>query len=199
MLREDLAQAMWAISQLRPDTKPSPATLQRLADLLRTPIARIDEWATAGSMKLGRILLHLKAAVPHGGWMRLFKDGKQHVERPIPMSVQKAEAMMRLAAHKAFREPEVLKALPLGSWRTLDELTRLETRVLRQGVKSGRVHRNMTRGEARALQQARRLAEETVPVAVDPFRAVRAALQAYTADREALVAFVCDHLGIGRA
>ena len=197
MLREDLARAMRAIRKLHPDAEPSPAMLQRLADHVRMPLAHIDEWATSGYMKVGRLLLQIKDRIPHGGWMRLFKDGRQHVERPVPMSVAKAEALMRLVEHKVFKEPEVLRALPLGSWRTLDELTRVPAKILRQAVKAGRVQPTMTRAEAVALQRARQAANNHMPVAVDPFRAIRAALAAYTGDREALAEFLHEYLQKG--
>jgi len=195
LLREDLARLLRQVRKLSPDTDPTPAMLQRLADGVRAPIARIDQWSTEGYMKVGRVLIQIQDKIPHGGWMRLFKDGKNHVERPIPMSVQKAEALMRVAQYAAFREPEIRKALPSGSWRTMDELTRVAPKDLRAAQKDGRLHSAMTRGEALRLQEARRAAEEREPVAVDPLGDVKAALKHYAGDREVLVAFLLDYIG----
>ena len=189
LLRQDLARAMAQIRKL--DEHASPATMQKVANALRIPLAHVDEFATTSYLKVGRLLLEVKRRMPHGGWTRLFKDGGPHrLDEPLPMSLRKGEALMRLAETKVFREPEVLKALPVGSWRTMDELTRVPAALVRRAVKDGRIGPTMTRAAATRLRDR----EEALPRARDPFAAIRRALETYDSDKQALVEWMQDWL-----
>ena len=66
----------------------------------------------------------------------------------------------------------------------MDELARLETGVLRRGLKAGRVHPQMTRADVR------RLRETDLPALAHPFQRLRTALKEYQGDREALRAWL---------
>jgi hypothetical protein len=191
LLRHDLARAMAAIRQI--DDAATPAQMQKVANAVRVPLARVDQFATTYYLKVGRLLLEIKRRMPHGGWARLFKDGgKDRLNDPLPMSIQKGEALMRLAETRVFREPEVLKALPLGSWRTMDELTRVPAQLVRRAVKDGRIVPTMTRAAVTRLRDRDDTAQ--IPRARDPFVAIRLALETYDGDKEALVEFVRDWL-----
>lgn len=186
LLRKDATRTKLAIRRVSPEATPSPTALQAIADGIRIRLEHITMFAAEEYAKVGRDLQQIKDRLPHGHFMRLFRTGgKDRVPTPIPLSLQQAEAFMRIGTNRVFRDPEVQKALPAHSWRILDELGRVEPAVLRRGVRSGRVHPEMTRAEATALQQ--RADDDRIPVHADPFIGIESAIAAYAGDREALV------------
>src|SRR5439155_18289751 len=66
----------------------------------------------AALMQTGRLLAEAKAAIPHGGWLRMFKDHADPVPEPIPFGVDRAERLMAIARHLVLANSANWRNLP---------------------------------------------------------------------------------------
>jgi hypothetical protein len=159
----------------------TPADLDKLAAALRGPLKRVDQAAAAGYIEIGRWLLRIKERTPHGAFLSLFHDSKNAIEDPLPLPVRKAQSLMNVAGNAFLSDPRNVGRLPVGSWRTLDELARLgERHDLRALVNAGLIHKEMTRAAVVALGRGPSgAADADGSPADDPLRPVRVVVRAY--------------------
>ena len=121
----------------------------------RQNVCRLTIWSGGRQSRgeLGGWLLYLCERTTHGLWLRAFRDSKDPLGEPLPMSRQQADAFMRLAREPAVLDPRNWERLPRG-WTVVDAIVR-GARRSRQPVQAlldyGTVHRNMTRSQAQAL------------------------------------------------
>ena len=132
------------------------APFQTAVRALGAPYGHLVRSTLAGYCELGSWLLYLCEHTRHGLWLRAFRDSKDPVEEPLPMTRQQAEAFMRLAREPAVLDPRNWERLPRG-WTVVDAIVR-GARRSRQPVQdlinAGTVHPAMTRSEAQALAVA---------------------------------------------
>jgi hypothetical protein len=121
------------------------AALQGWADKINMDLAH----TVAGIIKTGDDLCAAKRALKHGKWERLFD--KHSLERPVPLSIGTAQRFMKISQHPVLSNTAHGPLLP-GSWRTLYELSRVPTRVLRKALTDGRISPDMERRSAEALR-----------------------------------------------
>ncbi len=170
-----------AITRLDESTPPTPERLQRAVIPLRDALERVERVALTGYLEIGRWLVRLKERTPHGAFLSLFSGAKNALDLPLPMDIKKAQALMRVAQHPVLGDPRNWKALPTANWRTMDDLARLGQVCDLDGlIRSGRVHRNVSRREVQALSP--------LSATLDPLAPVRAAIHGYHGPRAALIA-----------
>ncbi len=192
-----------AITRLDPDTM-TPERWQRLADALRKPLERVDRAAMAGYLEIGRWLVRVKAKARPGSWTCLFPGSRNAIESPLPLSVKKAKALMRFAENPVTSNPKNWNRLPTGSWRTMDELTRLgQTLNLQALINRGAIHPRTSIREVLALSRgevplvATTTAKDRVTsthgvevdLEVDPLHDLERAHHFYAGSRPALIAW----------
>src|SRR5215468_798565 len=111
----------------------------------------------AGYLEVGRWLLRVRSKAGHGSWSCLFQGSANAIDTPLPLTVKKAQALMRFAEDPVLSNPQNWRRLPTGSWRTMDELTRLgQTQDLQRLINHGKLHARtsirgvlaLTRGDA---------------------------------------------------
>jgi hypothetical protein len=175
VLRKDFASLTRLVRQVSPEQEPTPVAVQHIVTRFTSTAEHIDRFATDQYFRIGRLLVDLKHRLPHGGFSRLFLDGKPRLDKCIPWTLAKAEALMRLSVNRTLKDPEIQKVLPMGSWRTLDELARVEPTTLRKAARQGTIHPTMTRRQAIALRR------EEPPIDTKVKR-LREALDAYEQD-----------------
>jgi hypothetical protein len=128
------------VSLIRPDT---PQLWARRIN------RRLGE-AVAAIIATGHALLGAKRALPHGQWERLFVGHPEAVADPVRFSIGTAERLMAIAKHPILTKSAHGPLLP-PSWRTLYELTKVPTPLLRRALAEGQVHPALERRAVRAL------------------------------------------------
>jgi hypothetical protein len=187
-----------AITRIDPD-RMTPQRWQRLADALRKPLERVDRAAMAGYLEIGRWLVRVKAKARHGSWSCLFHGSPNAIEAPLALSVKKAQALMRFAEDPVLSNPKNWKRLPVESWQTMDELTRLgQTLNLQALINRGSIHPRTSIREVLALSRgevplvattAKDRVTSTHGVEVDPLYDLECAHHFYAGPRLALIAW----------
>ncbi|MBZ5500466.1 MAG: DUF3102 domain-containing protein [Acidobacteriia bacterium] len=92
----------------------------------------------------GRKLAEAKDILEHGEWLGMFR------QKLLPINERHAQMLVKIAAHPVLSNPNHWYVFP-NSWRTLYELTRVPNCILEEEIKAGRVHPEMTRGDALRL------------------------------------------------
>jgi hypothetical protein len=103
-------------------------------------------------VEVGRRLVEAKEAIPHGGWLQMFKGQRDAIEHPLPFDESTARRLMKIAKNPVLSNPAYAPVLP-GSWIRLYELTKFPMGRL-QAYVTGEPHirPEMKRKEIRALQ-----------------------------------------------
>jgi len=78
-------------------TCPKPERLQRVFDVVRKSLDRVERVAMSGYIEIGRILVRIKTRTPHGAFLSLFTGSANAIDTPIPMTAKKGQALMRAA------------------------------------------------------------------------------------------------------
>jgi N6-adenosine-specific RNA methylase IME4 len=99
--------------------------------------------AFAAIIETGRLLLHAKAALPHGEWGKLFD------RRLLPFDRRAAQCLMQIASDPRMRTNG--SHLP-PCWRTLVELSRLSDTDFKTGIRSGEINPMMTRADVQVFR-----------------------------------------------
>jgi len=100
--------------------------------------------AAASLIATGIKLIKAKDRLGHGNWMNMFEPGK------LRFSLRTATMLMRIAHNGSFRKEQCIANLP-ASIVALHELAIAEPEVIQRGVIDGKIHPEMTVGDARAF------------------------------------------------
>jgi DNA methylase/Protein of unknown function (DUF3102) len=126
---------------------PVRHTPDEWAALIRADLAQ----AVAGFIAAGLHLIEAKADMDHGEWL-------PWVERELPIGVNMADRLMKIARHAVLANSDHGQNLP-PSWQTLYELSRLTPPQLEHAIEIGEVHPKLERSEAKELVRRYREAE----------------------------------------
>lgn len=77
-------------------------------------------------VKVGKILIEAKAALPHGSFGKM-------IENELPFGVSTAQKLMAIASDSRISNPELIQHLP-PHWGTLYELTKLDQEDFARGI-----------------------------------------------------------------
>lgn len=187
-----------AIARLDPK-QATPERLQRLVDLVRKSLDRVERTALSGYVELGRMLVRIKQRTPHGAFLSLFQGSANALDAPLPLTAKKAQALMRVATDPVLGDPRNWRRLPTDSWRTMDDLARLgQQQALQPLLEQGVVHRQITKRQVAALAAGGSttavdsLVQGDRPPdrGRDPLADVRTAIRCYDGDERALIDFL---------
>jgi hypothetical protein len=148
----------------------TPENLLRVTQSMNSMLLGIRNTMAANVVVVGRRFIFLKETCPAGTFSSLFKHGKNAVPNHFPVSLQIAEAWMRIARHAIVGAPQYAAIMPT-SWRARDELTRVDLEQLLAWIDGGEIHAEMTPGQVLTLKGRRQR------VATDPFASVRTAIK----------------------
>jgi hypothetical protein len=95
-------------------------------------------------IKVGRMFLKAKAALPHGEWGRLFEGPDARC------TVRTAERFIAIALHPILSNATHVSHLPTA-WGTLYELTKVDHDMLTYALADGRIHPAMERRDVAKL------------------------------------------------
>ncbi|HJS76753.1 MAG TPA: DUF3102 domain-containing protein [Burkholderiales bacterium] len=136
-------------------------------------IPRADQWAdrictqlgktVESILEVGRLLVSAKAALPHGEFGRMFKEGL------VPFGQSTADKLIAIAKHPVLSNSDHGPNLP-PSWRTLYELTKADGAKLRAALKNEVIRPDMKRRDIQALLPPKRHASRRhapTPAATD--------------------------------
>lgn len=118
------------------------------------------------ALALGRDLIEAKGALPHGQFGRLFADHEDAVAKPMEFSRQWAARLMKLAAHPTIGNVNHGLHLP-SDINALGMLARLSEEEVEEAIADGRVTRNTTRREVKALVEETKPRKRTEPETED--------------------------------
>jgi hypothetical protein len=124
-------------------SRPHP-TAEHVAEGLR----RIITKSARSYLAIGRELARRKKEVGHGEFSRLFKNNRNAIANPLPMSLRQAQRHMMIANDQ--RISRHFNSLP-SDLDTLGILTKLSNSDFEEGILSGRIHDSLTRAQARQL------------------------------------------------
>jgi hypothetical protein len=99
-------------------------------------------------LAIGKELARRKKEVGHGEFSRLFKDHRNAIANPLPMSLRQAQRHMQVANDQRIRRH--FNSLP-SDLDTLGILTHLSNEDFERGILSGQIHDSLTRAQAMAL------------------------------------------------
>lgn len=104
-------------------------------------------------LNVGRLLLLAKDELPHGHFLRLFKDHSQAVQNPVRLTPRIAQIYMSVAKRFGPMEAKCISHLPpcVG---TLYELSHIKPDLLEALIANGGVHPALHRYQARVLSRS---------------------------------------------
>lgn len=119
------------------------------------------------ALALGRDLIEAKAALPHGQFRRLFGDHADPVARPMPFSWSWAARLMKIASHPTLTDVKHASHLP-SNIDAMAMLARLSEEEVEEAIETGRVTRNTTRREVKALVEETKPRKRAGPETYEP-------------------------------
>jgi len=131
-------------------TTPAVQAVRRRWQEFEGTMRKSLEYAIA----LGKELVALKEAVPHGQFGRYFSDSEQPVEDPLPFNRKWAHRLMLVAHNPVLSSSNVHHDghLPTDI-NTVYELATLPQPALEAAIEAGRITPDLTRAEAKALKR----------------------------------------------
>jgi hypothetical protein len=129
-------------------TTPAVQAVRRRWQEFEATMRKSLEYAIA----LGKELVALKEAVPHGQFGRYFQDSKDPVQDPLPFNRQWAFKLMTAAESDLLANVSHAKHLP-ADLETVYQLATLPQPALEAAIEAGRITPDLTRAEAKALKR----------------------------------------------
>lgn len=131
-------------------TTPAVQAVRRRWQEFEGTMRKSLEYAIA----LGKELVALKEAVPHGQFGRYFSDSEQPVEDPLPFATTWARMLMTMAQNPAIAHAKQQHADVLPhDITTLYQLAALPPPAIEAAIEAGRITPDLTRAEAKALKR----------------------------------------------
>lgn len=128
--------------------------VEQWAESIRPVCQAVDahvNLAIEAAVDLGTQLAAARTNLGYAQWRRMFRSQPDQIANPLPITLQWARAMIRIAANEALRDlaPELPATLS-----ALAALATIEPDRLRRQVRTGRVNRHTTAARAIALARA---------------------------------------------
>jgi hypothetical protein len=133
-------------------TQEPPQDAQDAAAAVGTWVTRINaqtKRSAEGLIELGRLLLEAKAALAHGEWEAMFKDGG------LQLDLRFALRLMQVAKNGALTKTTNLSSLP-PSLDALTKLSRLPAETIEEGIEKGTISPAMTARRAKEFVEEHR-------------------------------------------
>lgn len=117
-------------------------TAEDVAEGLREVLAK----SARSYLAIGQELIRRKQEVGHGEFCRLFRNHRNAIANPLPMSLRQAQRHMMIANDQ--RISRHFHSLP-SDLEALGSLTKLSNSDFEGGILSGRIHDSLTRAQAK--------------------------------------------------
>lgn len=134
-----------------PDQTPAPAgslnidaEIVEIADCLAKQLRQCQANSLGWLLKAGAYLRETKHELEPGEWTQIFLSGR------LPLGLRTAQTLARIADNAALSNANNLACLPT-SISALDELACLDSALIEQAIREGKIRPEMTAAKAKAF------------------------------------------------
>jgi hypothetical protein len=121
-----------------------PRNVQKTRKQWAAEIRAAHRQSVEAILKIGRLLIAAKRALPHGGFQEM-------IEHDLSFGPRTAQMLMAIAADRRLTNAKCISRLP-PHWGTLAELHQLSDPAFEKAMAAGKISPEMTRDEASHLR-----------------------------------------------